>query len=616
MKFCTSCGKKVQGNTSHCNRCGANIHGKETHTKREASMPSLASLSLKTKIIIGAAILFFIACISLYKVGDTLTDKSNLMADFEEHLKTGNIDELVSILDSRKDSEKVTKKNVQALLTYLKENPDQKEDMITQLHNNVETADAQTVKANDDLESPNQLITFEKRGKKFLIYDNYDFIMESAPMTVYTNYDDLRYYVNGKEIKPESGEGYSVNFGTFIPGTYKVKAVLTSDLVELEKEVDIQHVGPTDTDLFFDIDYTTVHTNSEGASVWVNGKDTGMKTTEDNTAEIGPVLTDGSMEVQVKKDMPFGTVQSDVMAIDDNVLDAPLTLSDKQKDQVMEGLKQYFLNLSKALAYQDEKYLKEESNEVSSFVSSSFQELKGDDWKTFGYITDLEVDLKSLHLEEVDGEWMATLPIHAEWMQDYVYSGDPISLSKESDVSNYSLSYAAKSKKWSVASFSSVWDFDESNAQKIDIDNVALKKQMETAPAFSDISQKQVSDDVESFVESFISNGVQAYNNRNFSILSDDIDSSSAYSKTVKDYIDHLEKKGITEDLVNVEIEKVEPLEDGSYYVYTTEEYNIYYKDNTGKYKAFEGKYKITSPDDDLKMYDLVSTEEVDSRDL
>ncbi|QHE63312.1 hypothetical protein FHE72_21720 [Rossellomorea vietnamensis] len=616
MKFCTSCGKKTEGNTPHCTGCGANISGKETLTKKETSIPSLSTLTLKTKIIIGAALLFFVACISLYKVGDSITDKANLLTDFEEYLETGNVDELVSILDSRKDSEKVTKKNVQALLTYLKENPDQKESMITQLHNTVKTADAHTVKAKDDLESPDQLITFEKRGKKFLIYDNYDFIMESTPMTVYTNYDDLRYYVNGKEIKPLSREGDSVNFGTFIPGTYKVKAVLTSDFVELEKEVDIQHVGQTDTDLFFDIDYTTVHTNSEGASVWVNGKDTGMKTTEDNTAEIGPVLTDGSMEVQVKKDMPFGTIQSDVMTIDEDVLDAPLTLSDKQKDQVTEGLKQYFLNLSKALAYQDEKYLKEESNEVSSFVSSSFQELTGDDWKTFGYITDLEVDLKSLYLEEEDGEWIATLPIHAEWMQDYVYSGDPLSLSKESDVSNYSLSYSAKSKKWSVASWSSVWNFDESNAQKIDFDKAALKKQMETAPAYSNISQKQVSDDVESFVESFISNGVQAYNNRDFSILSDDIDSSSAYSKTVKDYIDHLEKKGITEDLVNVDIEKVEPLEDGSYYVYTLEEYNIYYNDNTGKYKAFEGKYKITSTDDGLKMYDLVSTEEVDSRDL
>ncbi|KPL59243.1 zinc ribbon domain-containing protein [Rossellomorea vietnamensis] len=616
MEFCTSCGQKIEGNTPHCTSCGSNISGKETLTKKETSISSLSTLTLKTKIIIGAALLFFVACISLYKVGDSLTNKANLLTDFEEYLESGNVEELVSILDSRKDSEKVTKKNVQALLTYLEENPDQKESMITQLHNTVKTADARTVKASDDLESPNQLITFEKRGKKFLIYDNYDFIMESTPMTVNTNYDDLRYYVNGKEIKPESREGDSVNFGTFIPGTYKVNAVLASDFVELEKEVDIQHVGQTDTDLFFDIDYTTVHTNSEGASVWVNGKDTGMKTTEDNTAEIGPVLTDGSMEVQVKKDMPFGTIQSDVMTIDDDVLDAPLTLSDKQKDQVTEGLKQYFLNLSKALAYQDEKYLKEESNEVSSFVSSSFQELTGDDWKTFGYITDLEVDSKSLYLEEEDGEWMATLPIHAEWMQDYVYSGDPLSLSKESDVSNYSLSYSAKSKKWSVASWSSVWNFDESNAQKIDIDKVALKKQMETAPAYSNISQKQVSDDVESFVESFISNGVQAYNNRDFSILSDDIDSSSAYSKTVKDYIDHLEKKGITEDLVNVDIEKVEPLEDGSYYVYTTEEYNIYYNDNTGKYKAFEGKYKITSTDDGLKMYDLVSTEEVDSRDL
>lgn len=616
MKFCTSCGKKIEGSLSHCNNCGANLNGMESPPKKGTDLPSLSSLSLKTKLIIGSVLLLLILCVSIYKVGESITDKSNLLADFEEQLAKGDVEELVGILDSRKDSEKITKKNVQALLTYLKENPNQKESLLEHLREQAKTSDVRKDKATDGPGPQDQLVTLERRGKKFLIYNNYDFILEPAPMTVFTNYDDLRYYVNGKEIKPDPAEGELVNLGMFIPGTYKVKAVLKSDFVELEKAVDIQHVGETGTDLYFDINYATIHTNIEGASALVNGKDTGMKTSEDHSLEIGPVLTDGSMTVQLIKEMPFGKVQSSVIPIDDHMLDAQVTLSNKQKDQVMEGLKQHFLNLSKALAYQDEKYLKEESNEVSSFVTSSFHELTGDDWKTFGYISDLKVDSEGLYLEEIDGEWLVTLPACAEWMQDYVYSEEPISLSKESDVSNYSLSYGAKSKKWSVNSWSSSWDFDDSNAKTIDIDSPALKKQLETSPAFSEISQKQASADAETFVESFISNAVQAYNNRDFASISDDIASSSAYSKTVKDYIDHLEEKGITEDLVNLDIDRVEQLEDGSYYVYTTEEYHIYYDDNTGKYKAFEGKYQLTSSSDGLKMYDLVSTEEVDSRDL
>jgi uncharacterized membrane protein YvbJ len=615
VNFCTSCGQKMDKNSPFCNGCGAKIESKgTTMTRSSAAMPSLASLSKKTKIIIGSAILVLILCISLYKAGEAYTDKAALLENFEEQLEKRNVDELVHLLDSKKDSQKITKKNVQAMVDFLKENPGTEETLIAKLNENVKSDGGLSVKASADTGYPEQLITLEKRGKKFLIYDNYDLVLQPFPMNIYTNYNDLRFYVDGKEIKPAAVEDEMVTIGSFIPGDYKVKAVLKSDFVELEKKVDINHVGPTNTELLFEIDYVQVHTNVEGASVFVNDKDTGMKVSKDKTVEIGPVLTDGSMTVQLKKELPIGKIQSEAIPIDQNQLTAGLTLSDKDKEQVKEGLKRHFLNLSKALAFQDEKILKEESNDVSGFVATSFEEMTGDDWKKLGYVSAIEVDIDALYLEEIEGTWYSTLPVRTEWLEDTVHSGDSVSLSEQSYENSYSLTY--KNDKWSVDSWGLTWNFEDEQAEDIKIDAAALKKQLESSPAFSSISEEQDADEVESFVESYVSSSVQAINKRDFSIVSGDIDSSSGYSKTVADYIDYLEEKGITEDLVNIDIEKVEPLDDGTYHVYTFEEYNIHYRDDTGKYKSFEGKYKVTSTSSGLKMVDLISTEEVDSKDL
>jgi uncharacterized membrane protein YvbJ len=615
VKFCTSCGQKIENNSPFCNGCGAKIDSKEsTGTEKSPSMPSLSSLSKKTKILIGSALLVLILCVSLYKVGEAYTDKAKLMENFEEQLEKGNADELLPLLSAKEESEKITKKNVEALVGFLKDNPDTKQTLIAQLKNNAKSDDTMAVTASADTGGPQQLVTLEKRGKKFLIYDNYDLVLQPFPMTIYTNYDDLKFYVDGKEVKPEAVEGDIVNLGSYIPGDYKVKAALKSDFVQLEKNVNINHVGPTDTDLMFDIDYVRVNTNVAGSSVFVNGKDTGLKVSKDKIVEIGPVLTDGSMTVQLKKDMPFGKIESEDAPIDNNHLTLGLTLSDKDKEKVKEGLKRHFLNLSKALANQDSKFLKEESNDVSEFVASSFEDMTENDWKTIGYISSIEVDTDSLYLEEFDGKWFASLPVRTEWMEDKVYSGDSVSLSEQSYENEYSLTYT--NDKWSVESWGYIWTFSGDQAEEIKIDTKALKKQLESSSAFTSIAEEQAAEDVESFVESYISASVQAINERDYSIISGDIDSSSEYTTTVSDYIDYLDKKGITEDLVNIEIKKVETMDDGSFHVYTFEEYNIHYDDGTSKYKSFDGKYKVTSTGSGLKMYDLVSTEEVESKDL
>lgn len=616
LKFCTSCGAKVKDTTVFCNSCGAELSGMKEKKTRESQngLPSFSALSLKAKIMIGSVLAILIIGITLYKVGETYTDKTKVLANFEEHLEKGNVSELVRLLDSEDDSVKITKKNVEALLKYLKENPDEKEYLLSQLQEN-SRQDGTVLTASSD--GSNQLISFEKKGKKFLLYDNYDFVLHSFPLVVETNYDELQFYLNGKEVASPVKEGDQVTLGSFLPGTYKVKAVLSSDFAELEKEIEVSHFGETESDLIFDIDYVYVNSNVDGASILINGKDTGVKVKKDEEVEVGPVLIDGSMELQVEKELPFGKAQSPSISIEENDISANLTLDDKQKEAVTNVLKQHILNYSKAIAYQDKKYLKENDQVVSDFVSTTFTELINEDMNYFGYPFDLKLDLESVYLEEIEGKWTVEVSALENWMEDYVYSGDSISLSEEEYARTYLLTYdSGNSKKWTVDSWDSSWGFDDSHAKKVEIDAAAQKKQLESSPSFSSIYEKELNSNVSSFVESYISSSVQAFNYRDFSIISGEIDPSSDYMKTVSDYIDHLEEKGITEDLVNINIEKVEQQNDETFHVYTLEEYHIFYKDNTAKYKAFEGKYEVRSTTNGLKMYKLLSTDEVDSQDL
>ena len=606
----------MEDTTAFCNSCGAELSGVKEERTREVQnkLPSFSTLSLKTKIILGSILAILIIGFSLYKVGESYTDKTKVLENFEEHLKKGNVSELVHLLDSDDESVKIKKKNVEALLKYLKENPDEKEYLLSQLHENSNQDGIVLAASSDD---SNQIITFEKKGKRFFLYDNYDFVLHSFPLVVNTNYDELRFFLNGKEVASPVKDGDQVTLGSFLPGTYKVKAVLTSDFVELEKEIEVSHFGETESDLSLDVDYVYVNSNVDGASILINGKDTGVKVNKEEAVEVGPVLIDGSMTLQVEKELPFGKAQSPSVSIEQNDISANLILNDEQKEAVTNEIKQYLLNYSKAIAYQDKKYLKENNLIVSDFVSSSFEELFNGDLNYFGYLVNLKLDLESVYLEEIEGEWTVGVSVLEEWMEDYVYSGDSISLSEEEYARTYRLTYDSKTaKKWIVDSWDSSWSFDDSKAKKVEIDAAAQKKQLESSPKFNSIYKEELNSDVSTFVESYITSSVQAFNYRDFSIISNEIDPSSDYTKTVSDYIDHLEEKGITEDLVNINIEKVEQQNDVTFHVYTLEEYHIYYNDNTAKYKAFEGKYEVRSTTEGLKMYKLLSTDEVDSQDL
>ncbi|KAB2451274.1 hypothetical protein F8160_14090 [Bacillus sp. CH126_4D] len=96
------------------------------------------------------------------------------------------------------------------------------------------------------------------------------------------------------------------------------------------------------------------------------------------------------------------------------------------------------------------------------------------------------------------------------------------------------------------------------------------------------------------FVRNHIYDNVRAISLNDFSLIENNYDKSGKSYKEDRDYIQYLHKKGITEDLLTIEIRNVERQSDMKYKVTTYEEYHIRYGDGSVKFKSFNNDHIVT----------------------
>ncbi|MGG0300414.1 hypothetical protein ABEY59_04085 [Bacillus albus] len=96
------------------------------------------------------------------------------------------------------------------------------------------------------------------------------------------------------------------------------------------------------------------------------------------------------------------------------------------------------------------------------------------------------------------------------------------------------------------------------------------------------------------FVRNHIYDNVRAILLNDFSLIENNYDKSGKSYKEDRDYIQYLHKKGITEDLLTIEIRNVERQSDTKYKVTTYEEYHIRYGDGSVKFKSFNNDHIVT----------------------
>ncbi|MFD3450175.1 zinc ribbon domain-containing protein [Microbacteriaceae bacterium 4G12] len=120
---------------------------------------------------------------------------------------------------------------------------------------------------------------------------------------------------------------------------------------------------------------------------------------------------------------------------------------------------------------------------------------------------------------------------------------------------------------------------------------------------------KQTSDPaVGEFVRTHINNNIRAISLKDFSLVESDYDKSGKSYNEDREYLEHLKKKGITEQLLRFEVKDVQRVSVTQYKVTTYEEYNIHYGDGSLKFKSFNSEHLITvTPEGKFLYHSLAS---------
>ncbi|HDR3329652.1 MULTISPECIES: zinc ribbon domain-containing protein [Bacillus] len=105
------------------------------------------------------------------------------------------------------------------------------------------------------------------------------------------------------------------------------------------------------------------------------------------------------------------------------------------------------------------------------------------------------------------------------------------------------------------------------------------------------------------FVRNHIYDNVRAISLNDFSLIEKNYDKSGKSYKEDRDYIQYLHKKGITEDLLTMEVRNVERQSDTKYKVTTYEEYHIRYGDGSVKFKSFNNEHIVTVDGNGKMLY-------------
>lgn len=481
MKFCQECGKELAADAVFCNECGTPVgEAKSTPAAQPTQRTQQATpaapkkpMSKQTKILLISIAAAIIVLFGVHKIVESMMSKDRLITKFEDALHDKDAKAVAGYLSSDDKKLKIDEKSIAGFMEYFDENPDQIKNVITNLKNQSKTID--NLKEDKKDYRGYGLVRLAHDGK-FLFYDKYELKIESVYLTVETNYKDTVIYVDNNEVGKADEPYFEGTFGPFVPGYHTVKGTLKTDFIDLSNEEKIfmeSDDGKVFSSIYLDAEEITVNLpdveNITSTKLFINGKDVGINLNENST--FGPILTDGSMTMYVEAELPWGTVKTEEVAIDDDYMNVEL-MNEGLKTTLMETVHQY--NEEYAIAYTaiDETKLTTATQEMKDkIIEDATSE------KDYGRATKIQYvsttfDLDSFDVYYEDGRWEADLYAQTKVNDAYYYvSYDEVPELSEDTSRNYiTLVYDESASKWLVNSVGFTWGFDDSNVKEYTVE--------------------------------------------------------------------------------------------------------------------------------------------------
>ncbi|MDQ0243755.1 putative membrane protein YvbJ [Bacillus fengqiuensis] len=631
MIFCKECGEKIGEGMRFCNECGTPIQ--QNGGVSQATQPSYsavqAKMTKKTKRMLAAIGAAAVVLFGAYKLAENLTDKNRMIEQFETALNSGDENKIADLLHSTDSKLELNEKSVTAFVKYFKAHPEERSDLIESLkeqsayYEKVKGKTSEVVDSFAEEMIDDGIVTLKENGKTALFFDKYTLDIEPVYITVSTNYKDTELYVDGKKIGKATKPDFEKTYGPYLPGVYKMEARLKTNFVDLVKKEDVSLINSgnkAEVDMYLEGKEVTVDLNAESSNLntklLINGKDVGVNLVKNPT--FGPVLTDGSMKLQVQADLPWGKTKTVEMPIEGSEMEVNFGSDQAVQTRITDSVVSYTREWMEAYTTGAVSKLTKVTDDYKTVIQNDINEAKESELYFKGQYLGTEVDLDTMNIYYEEDRWRASLEVLERYNSDFYYPGETPSLEENEEVWRYELVFDEKAKKWLVnsAEHSSYWGSD--HVKKVEESNPKMHQTAwsnstpEPQDEEASIMGSDRANELTSFVEEYMHSTIAAVNSEDFSLAEAYLDPDGKKYKEQKEYTAYLNKKKIKEELLNLKIKDIKKLDASTYEVSTYEEYKLMYSDGTEKYKNFNSVHKIKElSNGNFGVNELVSTKEV-----
>ncbi|AXI27979.1 hypothetical protein CIB87_02735 [Priestia megaterium] len=648
MLFCKECGKPLKKGAEFCQECGRPVEQNNASQslfkendrdgRRSNQLPKTPKkMSKRTKGKLIAAGVVAVLLVGGYKAGEYFTDKDRMIDRFETAVHNNDQETVARLLSSQNSNLEIDKDNVKGFMAYFQKHPNEVNDMIELLE--VESqAIEKGINVNKALNNKygygTEVVPFQlvQRGKAAFLFDKYT--IEATPMYVEvdTDYKDTAIYIEGKKVGTAASNHFSKKYGPYLPGLYKVEGKYKTGFVDLVTKETVSLMDDTNKknvsldlegeDIAFDLG--TNPSDMKG-TLFIDGKK--VKLNPFKTSEFGPVVTDGSMNMKVTANFPWGEMTSKNIPIDSNEIQYNFGRDKDLESALMETVAAENKNLIKVYITGKPNELKNVTDHYKYTVGESVSDGGTDtEYSKLQYLgTTFDLDTSELEYTD-EGHWQATIDGKESYNIDYG-SG----LEKEDTVVKYKLVYDEEKKKWLLDDLEDTYGSFSENVKEIKEEHPKIYQMQAAKSEENRNDDSEITDDnadtedtsqgedegslgtadLTLFMTEYMDATMKSIKNHDFSIAAPYIDPDGKKYNEQKEYTAYLNKKNITEDLLNFEVTNVEPIPNG-YQINTSEEYNITYGDGSVKHKKFKSVHKVLQlANGNLGVNELISSTEV-----
>ncbi|MBM7597867.1 putative membrane protein YvbJ [Virgibacillus halotolerans] len=329
-----------------------------TDEERRERKPQTKLILLITTIVI----IIIVAGTVFYVVGKAKFTPAKKITAFEDAVTNKDTKELKDLLHPYKDSFEITEDNTATLIGYLNDHPDALKQIKNRLNEQVESLQSSKDSgSSDDLFGT---INLSQAGKRWLLFDDFHFEVVPAMIQVNTKNPDVDLLINDDKVATTSKAYEESSFGPFMPGAYKVKAAFDNTYASVadEEEIELFNNEQQTVSHSFELPLEEIEIKSryDEFNLYVNDKKTDIKV-DGGKQSIGTFPFDGSVELDIRKEYPWGEVKSDKETVDENYINfnSINVLSEEDEVALMEQINDTVNQYNEALTKNDTSLIKD-----------------------------------------------------------------------------------------------------------------------------------------------------------------------------------------------------------------------------------------------------------------